>query len=199
MADNNIMKYDTTLPRDFTGVFYFTNPSDEEFIGKWNNKEYHFPPQSTSPMIMPDHSPIEIQHIRKKFAKDLAEREFFKSGRYEQMRRQEGDKIDGMLTPRLGSINQAVAYTLEDLAPYIQTCLKPLEEKRAIITNAPRIPTEQKLSRNDDGELNTVAVDKKMSLASRAQLGQGLPQDRDTFEAPPSQASDTSNVVVVTE
>lgn len=192
-----MMKFDNKLPRDFTGVFYFTNPSDEEFVAKWNSKEYHFPPKSTSPMIMPEHSPLEIQHIRKKFAKDLAEREFFKSDRYEAMRRQEGEKVDGMLTPRLNSIHQGVPYVVEDLTTYIQKCLIPLSEARAIVTNGKRPDVESKLTRNDDGELNTVALDKKTSLASRAQMGQGLPQDTAYINAVASQANDTSNPVIV--
>ena len=186
MADE-FMKFENTLPRNFTGVFYFTNPSDEAFVGKWNSKEYHFPPQSTSPMIMPEHSPLEIQHIRKKFAKDLAEREFFRSTRYEQMRRQEGEKLDGVLNPRLNSMHQGVPYADTDLKEYVQKCLIPLEEARAVVAPAPSTPMEQRLTRNDDGELNTIAIDKKLSLANRAAQGVGLPQDPATLNAPRAQ------------
>lgn len=196
MADKNIMAYENTLPADFTGVFYFTNPSDEEFIGTWNKKEYHFAPNSTSPMIMPEHSPLEIQHIRKKFAKDLAEREFFKTKQYEGFRRQEGEKIDGFLVPRLSGLQQAATYTLDTLTPYIQQCLKPLEQKRAFVSNAPRTRLENVISRDDEtGELNTVAVDKKLSLKDRAYAAQGLPQDPETLNAPPTQ--DDSNPVTI--
>jgi hypothetical protein len=196
MADD-IMKYETTLPNDFTGVFYFTNPSDEEFVATWNSKQYHFPAQSTSPMIMPDHSPLEIQHIRKKFARDLAEREFFKSPRYEQMRRAEGEKVDGVVIPRLNSIHQGVPYSVGDLKPYIQACLKPLEQARAFITPAPRVKDmERVLSRDDNtGELNTVAVDKKLSLTQRALQGNGLPTESTVLNAPP--VLDNSNPVTV--
>lgn len=184
---DDFMKYENTLPRDFTGVFYFTNPSEEEFIGRWNSKEYRFPPKSTSPMVMPEHSPLEIQHIRKKFARDLAEREFFASQRYEQMRRQEGEKIDGVVVPRLNSMHQGVPYADSDLAGYIQKCLIPLDQARATVNAAPVTPIEAKLSRNDDGELNTVAIDKKLSLANRAAQGSGLPQDPTTLNAPRTQ------------
>jgi hypothetical protein len=33
--DKGIMRYETTLPADFDGTFWFTNPTDEEFIGVW--------------------------------------------------------------------------------------------------------------------------------------------------------------------
>lgn len=170
------MKFESVLPTDFDGVFRFTNWTDEEFVGVWGKKEYHFAANATSPMIIPEHSPLEIQHIRKKFAKDLAQREYFKNQNYEHLRQQEGEKIDGMIQPRLNSIHQAGSYTLEDLKEGIQKCLKPLEIKRASITESKQIPIEQKLSKNDEGGLNTVAVDKKTSLRDRALSGQGLPQ-----------------------
>ena len=176
MDKDNIMKYETVLPADFDGVFRFTNWTDEEFVGVWGKKEYHFPPSATSPMIIPEHSPLEIQHIRKKFARDLAEREFFKNQRYEQLRKQEGEKIGGMVQSRLNSIHQAAAYTLEDLKENIQKCLKPLEVKKAGVNFVQESPLEDKLSKNEDGELNTVAVDKKASLRERALAGKGLPQ-----------------------
>lgn len=170
------MKYETVLPADFDGVFRFTNWSEEEFVGVWNKKEYHFAANSTSPMIIPEHSPLEIQHIRKKFAKDLAEREFFKKEKYEQLRMQEGKKNSGMVDARLSSFHQAGAYTLNDLADGIQKCLKPLELRKAEVSVVQETPLEEKLSKNDEGGLNTVALDKKASLRSRAMEGKGLPQ-----------------------
>lgn len=161
------MKYETTLPRDFDGVFRFTNWSDTEFVGVWNKKEYHYPPQATSPMIIPDHSPIEIQHIRKKFAKDLAEREFFKGVKYQKIRAAEGD----LGNRTMSGIHQAGAYTLDDLKEGIQACLMPLEVKAAVVVEQATSPMETKLSRNDDGELNTVAVDKGTSLRAKALEG----------------------------
>lgn len=176
MPQDNIMKYESTLPADFDGVFRFTNWSDEEFVGVWGKKEYHFAANTTSPMIIPEHSPIEIQHIRKKFAKDLAEREFFKGQKYEAYRAPEG-----MLGNRtMSGIQTANTYTLDDLSDGIQRCLKPLEIKRADVTFVQETPMEQKLSTNDDGELNTVAVDKKASLRDRALNGQGLPPANET-------------------
>lgn len=168
----NIMKYESTLPQDFDGVFKFTNWTDQEFVGVWGKKEYHFPPNATSPMIIPEHSPLEIQHIRKKFAKDLAEREFFKGTKYELIRSPEGT----LGNRTMSGIQTAGAYTIDDLKDNIQKCLKPLEVKRATITETKVEPLETKLSRDEEGNLNTSAVDKKTSLRQRALEGKGLPQ-----------------------
>lgn len=170
MPQENIMKYETTLPQDFDGVFKFTNWSDEEFVGVWGKKEYHFAANATSPMIIPEHSPIEIQHIRKKFAKDLAEREFFKSQKYEIFRAPEGT----LGNRTMSGIQTAGAYTLNDLSDGIQRCLKPLEIQRAFVAPVQEVSLESKLTTNDDGELNTKAVDKKASLREKALSGQGL-------------------------
>ncbi len=172
--EENIMKYETVLPADFDGVFKFTNWSEEEFVGVWGNKKYHFAALATSPMVMPEHSPLEIQHIRKKFAKDLAEREFYKSERYQFFMKQERN-TDG--TARLNSIHQSVAYTIDDLKDGIQRCLKPLEEKRAFVESVNDAPLESVLTRNDDGELNSRAVSQKASLRERALSGNGLPTE----------------------
>lgn len=172
MPEDNIMKYERVLPEDFDGVFRFTNWSDAEFVGVWGKKEYHYAANSTSPMIIPEHSPLEIQHIRKKFAKDLAEREFFKGQKYESMRSPEG--VLGNRT--MSGIHTAATYTLTDLADGIQKCLKPLEIKKAFISKAEEVPMEDKLSKDEDGNLHTVPVDKKTSLRERALSGQGLPQ-----------------------
>lgn len=167
------MKYENILPADFDGVFRFTNSwEDEEFVGIWGKKEYHFPPNSTSPMIMPEHSPIEIQQIRKKFAKDWAEKDFFKnSPKYKKYLADERNS-DG--TAKFNSIHQAVAYTIDDLAEGIQKCLTPLQSKRADVSLVNEVPLESKLSRNDEGDLNSMAVDKKISLKERALKGKGL-------------------------
>ncbi len=171
--DDTIMKVDNVLPADFDGVFKFTNWSDEEFVGVWGKKEYHFVPNATSPMVIPEHSPLEIQQIRKKFAKDLAEREFYKTEKYGRFQGQERT-AEGVA--KLNSIHQAASYTMDDLTEGIQKCLKPLEEKRAFVETVEEIPMESKLSKDDEGNLNTMAVDRKVSLKERALSGQGLPQ-----------------------
>ncbi len=152
------------LPADFDGVFRFTNWTETEFVGIWGKKEYHFPALTTSPLIMPDYSPLEIQSIRKKFAKDLGEREFYKSNVYATMRSQEGTPNNRTMS----GIHQAATYTDKDLAPFIQKCLEPLPVARALVTDAPEAKIEEKLSRNEEGELNTEAVDRKASLRKKA-------------------------------
>jgi len=174
MQPDNIMKAETVLPADFDGVFKFTNWSDTEFVGVWGKKQYHFAANKTSPMIIPEHSPLEIQNIRKKFAKDLAEREFFKGKTYELLRGPEGQ----LGNRTMSGIHQAGTYTLDDLKVGIQKCLEPLEVERAGVTEVQEIPMEQKLSRDGEGNLNTMALKGKESLKSRALEGQGLPQQQ---------------------
>lgn len=162
--DKNVMSFEPVLPPDFDGIFRFTNASDEDFIGQWGKKDYLFPAQATTPMIMPDHSPLEIQNIRKKFAKDWAEREFYKSKGYKVLAGQEGKP--GNRT--LNSIHQAAGYTLSDLEPYIQQCLKPLKEAQIRARPTAAVPLEDKLSKTEDGELRTEAIDQKTSLRQKA-------------------------------
>lgn len=157
-------KYETVLPADFDGVFRFSNPDDEDFVGVWGSKEYLFPAQTTSPMVIPEHSPLEIQSIRKKFAKDLAEKMFYRSKGYRVLAGQEGKP--GNRT--MNSIHQAAAYSDKDLEPYIQMCLKPLTISELKAKPVMRQPLEDKMSRNDSGELNTEAIDSKTSLRSKA-------------------------------
>lgn len=169
MNEQNIMKHDTLLPEDFTGVFQFTNWTEEEFVGVWGKKEYHFPAKSMSPMLMYEYTPYEVQYIRKKFAKDLAEREFFKGRMYETMRLREGERDElGMIKPRGQGMSHAGQYSVDTLTPFIQKCLEPLEIKKATVTPAPIIPIEEVLTRNDEGELNTEPVNPKQSLKEKA-------------------------------
>ncbi len=165
MDDKSIMKFESVLPENFNGTFTFTNWTNEDFIGVWGGKEYHFPAESTSPMIIPDHSPIEIQHIRKKFAKDMAEREFYKGEQYTTLLKQERN-VDG--SPRSSGIHQAGTYSLDALTPLIQRCLEPMAISNATVTVATREPIEDRLTRDDDGNLNTEAIDGKTSLKAKA-------------------------------
>lgn len=166
MENKNVLSYEPILPEDFDGTFRFTNWTDEDFIGKWGGKEYTFPAQTTSPIIMPEHTPLEIQQIRKKFAKNLAEREFFKSKEYGKGLSQERNP-DG--SARLNSIHMAATYSLDTLAPFIQRCLEPLPIARAAVKVAPKENIEEKLSKNENGELNTeVITDTKVSLREKA-------------------------------
>ncbi len=159
------MKYEPTLPEDFDGVFRFTNWSNEEFTGAWGGKKYIFPAETTSPMVIPEHSPLEIQYIRKKFAKDLAEREYYKSQNYKNLLKQERN-TDG--SPRLNGIHSAGTYSLDQLTDYIQKCLEPLPLSKALVQNIEKRPVEDTLTRNNKGKLNTEAIDGNESLTDKA-------------------------------
>ncbi len=104
---------ENVLPVDFDGVFRFTNYRETEFKAKWNNVEYTFPPMKTSPMIIPGETPENVQQIRKKFAKEFAIEEWYKTPKFQGM-----NNIAPGGTPSL--------YTDSDLAPFIQKCLEPL-------------------------------------------------------------------------
>jgi hypothetical protein len=163
--NRSIMDYESVLPPDFDGFFRFSNPSNEDFIGVWAGREYLFPKLSTVPIVIPEHSPIEVQHIRKKFAKDLAEREFYKSKSYKEKRDQEGKSGNRIFN----SIHQAATYTLSDLEPYIQACLKPLAVSKLVSKPAEKVRVEDKLHLRDDGSFNTeVLANDKISLKKKA-------------------------------
>ena len=159
------MAVSPVLPEDFDGTFRFTNWTDEDFVGRYGSKDYTFPAKTTSPMIMVDFTPLEIQQIRKKFAFKLAEREFGKSQAFVNLLKQERNP-DG--TPRVGSIHGAATYSINELAPYIQKCLEPLPIAKVTVTDAPSDPMENKLSRNEEGEIVSQAIDKKISLKKKA-------------------------------
>lgn len=156
----------TVLPADFDGVIRFTNPYSEDFTGFWNSKGYTFKAMTTSPMIIHDATPVEVMHIRKKFAKELAEREFFKTDKAKKLESIERNP-DG--TPRLNSVMMANSYNLDsDLAPLIQKCLEPLPISKVIVTEIPKENIEEKLSKDEEGNLRTTVVDKKVSLKKKA-------------------------------
>jgi hypothetical protein len=163
--EQDIMKYQSVLPKDFDGTFRFTNWTEHDFIGKWGSKEYRFPARTTSPILILDQTPLEIQQIRKKFAKDLAEQEFFRSQQYAKLMNQERN-TDGSV--RLNSIHQAGTYSMDDLKPFIQKCLEPLPAAVAFVTEVEKTPLEEVLSKNDAGEINTTAIDSKTSLKKKA-------------------------------
>lgn len=108
---------------DFDGVFRFTNPTDVDFVFMWNNKEYTFPAQSTSPMIIPSEPLENVQEIRKRAAYKLAMREFYgHNPLYKKLVKQGG------LYPSVP--DEAV------LQPMIDMCLKPLPIKKADVKEA---------------------------------------------------------------
>ncbi len=152
------------LPADFDGTFKFTNWTDEDFTGKWNNRAYTFKALTTSPMIIIDATPLEIQHIRKKFAKELAEREFNSSAKMAQL--QSIERANN--APALNSFRQANTYSTDDLAVYTQRALEPLSVAPATITVLPPIDIEDKLVKNKRGRPVTRAVDSDESLEEAA-------------------------------
>lgn len=152
-------QFATTLPEDFDGTFKFTNPSDEDFVGRWGKKEYLYRASTTTPMQIWDATPLEIQSIRKKFAKELAEREFFKG------------KIARAMTEKpgtLNSIHQARTYSESDLKDLIQACLTPLPLAKQAVQEMQVDSLEDKLNRDEDGELVTEAISSKTSLRNKA-------------------------------
>lgn len=163
-----VMKNEHILPEDFDGTFRFTNWTDEEFVAKWDGKEYVFPARTTSPMLILNQTPLEVQNIRKKFAKDLAEREFFKTPAYAKLLAQEKNS-DG--SPRANSIHMAGTYSLDEIAGMIQKCLLPLQLSKAQIREAKKFDLEGKLSKDAEGNLNSIAIDRKISLKEKALSG----------------------------
>lgn len=139
-----------TLPEGFTGVFTFTNWTDEDFTDKWNSVEYTFPAHKTVPLIIPNETQEGIQNIRKKFARTLGEREFYKSERGRLM-----NSKDAGPRPAL--------YTEADIAPYVQKCLEPLEPGLAQTRVVPK-DGERLLSRDKKGNPRTNVLEEDDSL-----------------------------------
>lgn len=138
------------LPADFDGVFRFTNWTDDVFRARWNNIEYSFDPHTTSPMIIPNATPEEVQSIRKKFARELATREFYKT-----------PKFIGMNTVAPGGI--PALYTDSDLTPFVQKCLEPLPASRPKAVVLPK-DDEKNYRKDHKGRNVTRPLEKDESL-----------------------------------
>ncbi len=134
------------LPADFDGVFRFTNFTDRDFKARWNSIEYTFPAQKSTPMIIPGATPEEVQSIRKKFARELAEREFYDTPKFIKM-----NDVPMGGTPAL--------YTDSDLAPFIQRCLEPLPIAQAVMKTLPK-------DKDTNYSKNTKIVEPGQSLTS---------------------------------
>ncbi len=124
------------LPVDFDGVFRFTNWTNQEFKSKWDSVEYTFPANSTIPLIIPSASPIEIQSIRKKFAKELAIEVFHNSDKFKTL----NDPEKGMRQYNEDSV----------LKEYIQKCLEPLPIAKATLKVLPR-DNEDRYTKDEKG------------------------------------------------
>lgn len=117
---------ETEYNEDFSGVFYFTNPTDRERKYLWNNKEYIFPPESTVLLIIPSESLENIQEIRKRFAYRMAEERFYEGDEYKRLVAM-GNATSQGIPPE---------FNPKILEPMIQECLKPLPIKRQKVVNS---------------------------------------------------------------
>lgn len=149
------------FPDTFDGRFYFTNFSEEDFTARWNNVAYTFPAQKTSPMIIPSESLENIQAIRKKFARELAEREYYKSEKFRS--------LNGQIKVGEGTgLHSAVTYTESDLTPYVDRCLEPLPVETMKVSQEPR--REVELSVDEKGKTPTRIIDETESLVGQGQV-----------------------------
>lgn len=139
---------ESILPVDFDGIFRFTNFTDKEFKAKWGNIEYTFPPLKTTPMIISNATPEEVQHIRKKFARELAILEFYKT-----------PKFIGMNASNPGGT--PALYTDSDLAQFIQRCLEPLPIAQAKVKKLPSQDETTFAAKDEEGNLVTEVLDHK--------------------------------------
>lgn len=112
----------------FTGVFYFTNATEEDFAHLWNSKEYTFPAGTSCPLIIPNETLENIQEIRKRFAYDLAVREFYKGKEYIRM-----SKMGNGLPP---------TFDEKLLQPWIDQCLSPLPKAIAKVKQGKKSPKD---------------------------------------------------------
>ncbi len=142
------------LPADFDGVFRFTNAREEEFKAKWGGIEYTFPGLKTVPLIIPGATPEEVQHIRKKFAREWALEEFTRSDKFQEMNKH----VPG---------GQPATYTDSDLTPFVQKCLEPLPLAQAALKKLPK-DSEQNYRKDGKGKNVTRVLDEGESLMSNA-------------------------------
>lgn len=125
---------------DFTGVFYFTNPTKVDRKRLWNNKEYVFPAESTVPLIIPSETLENIQEIRKRFAKDMALERVY--GGEKVLDRNGSVIFDYMKAKEMGG-GLPPTFSEKILEPFIEECLKPMAVKRAKIQEAPKLDDER--------------------------------------------------------
>lgn len=151
MEQNN-----NVLPQGFDGVFRFTNWTNEDFTDKWNSVEYTFPANKTSPLIIPNETQEGIQNIRIKFARTLAEREFYKSDKGQRMQSKDAG-------PR------PALYTDSDLKEYTQKCLEPLPIQNATVTVVEK-DGEKSMKRDTKGNPRTRVLDESDTLVGDGQV-----------------------------
>ena len=163
------------LPENFDGIVRFTNWSDEDFVGRYNSKDYEFKANSTSPLFNVDltgpngeakmASPLELLNIVKKFALDLAIREWGKSQWTKDNLKRERNS-DG--TPRFQGMQGAATYSVDQLAPLIQKGLYVYPESKPQVSEVQRPKLEEKLSRDEKGRKSSAVVSDGSSMAALA-------------------------------
>jgi hypothetical protein len=157
----NVMERVKMLPENFDGIVRFTNWSDEDFTGRWNSKDYFFKANTTSPLFIPEHSPLETLNIVKKFALDLAVREWGKSQWTKDALKRERN-ADG--SPRTQGMGGAASYSVDQLSPLIQKGLYLYPSSKAQMSEVEKVKIEDKLHRDDDGKIVTKAIKKGASM-----------------------------------
>jgi hypothetical protein len=126
---------------EFSGVFYFTNPTDKERKYLWNNIEYTFPAESTVPLIIPTETLENIQEIRKRFAYRMAEERLFDG---EPVLDRSGKVVFEYEKAKEMGKGLPPTFDAKILEPMIKECLKPLPIKRAVITPGKEIDDDTK-------------------------------------------------------
>lgn len=116
------------MTEEFDGVLRFSNNSNEDFVVLWNNKEYTFPANTCSIMLIENETLEAMQEIRKKFAYKWAEREWFKGKEYKRL-----SKMGGGLPP-LRDDKTA-------LEPLVNMCLSPLPKGKV---KTKKLPNEER-------------------------------------------------------
>lgn len=118
------------------GVFYFTNPGlfktknkqgelTTDWAVLWNNKEHIFEGKTTSPLIIANEPPENIQTIRRKFAFKYAQAWFHQTKRYKDL-------------VKSGGLIPATYDEDSEFLNVIQACLTPLPKSQAKVRELPR-------------------------------------------------------------
>jgi len=170
----DVMERVKMIPENFDGIVRFTNWSDEDFTGKYNSKEYFFKANTTSPLFNVDistatetrlASPLELLNIVKKFALDLAVREWGKTQWYKDSLKRERN-VDG--SPRGQGMSGAASYSIDQLAPLIQKGLYIYTSGKTSIKEMDKPKLEDKLHTDDEGKIVTKAVKRNSSMKDLA-------------------------------
>lgn len=119
---------------EFSGVYYFTNPTKKDRTYLWNNKEYTYPAESRSPLIISNESLENLQEIRKRFAYRMAVERVY----------------EGEITPSGYDYNKAkemgngIPPTFDEkiLEPFIEECLTQLPIKKATVKQGKDMDSE---------------------------------------------------------